>query len=349
MKSNEKLGQDQGPASPVGIRDGCGDLYAHRTPLWDNEYTTPSSVPVLVQARAELLALIEYRAPRESWHRLTSLVTALLQWAESDWARRGMGKVPALDAQDTEDTSKMTEGEMVGWCADNARRWSVALMQRHGGKSLGAAGGFEHGDAIAWFANAIETAIAHRKRVERRLSASEAVFGVLAALTCRTEAMTFGRTHHAGPAAEFAEAFCKANGLDKPRETWAENLTHPPEIPPPPASVATPAQAMHAIQTRGGVGCREHSCTRHPACLETVRCCSCEECKAALELYKQQNTVELKRPTVAAAPRDLTSLTADIASVVSQAVARELGYAPLGVTRDGWLRVARAVMTEALP
>ena len=85
MKSTQDIPTSRTPDDPVGPRDGLGDIRGERSPLWDAEYLNPSAIPVLRQARSELLAFIEFGAPRESWHRLTSLVTMLLQIAEANW------------------------------------------------------------------------------------------------------------------------------------------------------------------------------------------------------------------------------------------------------------------------
>jgi hypothetical protein len=59
------------------------------------------------------------------------------------------------------------------------------------------------------------------------LTASEAVFGVLAWLTTREEPLTVGCGHECGVIASLAQEFCDANHLRPPRETWADNLIHP--------------------------------------------------------------------------------------------------------------------------
>lgn len=59
------------------------------------------------------------------------------------------------------------------------------------------------------------------------LSASEAVYGLLAWLTCRDKPVTFSASHNAAIAAELADEFCKANDLPDPRENYHIRLKHP--------------------------------------------------------------------------------------------------------------------------
>jgi len=65
----------------------------------------------------------------------------------------------------------------------------------------------------------------------KELSGSEAVYGVLAFLTCLKEPITFGAVHDASIGAEIADAFCKSNGLVEPRDNWTDFLTHPEQPP----------------------------------------------------------------------------------------------------------------------
>ena len=59
------------------------------------------------------------------------------------------------------------------------------------------------------------------------LSASEALFGFMAWLTTREEPVTFSSQHDASKAAELVGLFCKANGLEDPREGWTGLLKFP--------------------------------------------------------------------------------------------------------------------------
>lgn len=68
---------------------------------------------------------------------------------------------------------------------------------------------------------------AEKVEVPPELSASEAVYGVLAWITCRADAVTLGATHDASIAAKMAGEFCKTNNLTEPRGGWEKNLTHP--------------------------------------------------------------------------------------------------------------------------
>jgi len=59
-----------------------------------------------------------------------------------------------------------------------------------------------------------------------KLTASEAVFGFAAWLTCRDEKTVMGSTYDSAPIADLVAEFCKENGLDDPRDGWANNLIH---------------------------------------------------------------------------------------------------------------------------
>lgn len=59
------------------------------------------------------------------------------------------------------------------------------------------------------------------------LNGSEAVYGLLAWLTCRDEVVTFSAKHNAAIAAELADQFCKENNLANPRDDYHTRLIHP--------------------------------------------------------------------------------------------------------------------------
>ena len=60
-----------------------------------------------------------------------------------------------------------------------------------------------------------------------KLSASEAVYGFAAYLTCRDSPITASAKHDAAPMADLVAAFIQSNKLDDPRDNFADNLTHP--------------------------------------------------------------------------------------------------------------------------
>lgn len=60
------------------------------------------------------------------------------------------------------------------------------------------------------------------------LTAAEAVYGLLAWLTCRDEVTTLSAKHDASIAAEIAGEFCKVNNLGDVSSSWPKNLVHPP-------------------------------------------------------------------------------------------------------------------------
>ena len=65
--------------------------------------------------------------------------------------------------------------------------------------------------------------------MSRKLTGSEAVFGMMAWLTGRKVSVTLGSEYDAAIAAELADEFCKANSLPEPRPNWTDNLTPPKE------------------------------------------------------------------------------------------------------------------------
>ncbi|RKZ96883.1 MAG: hypothetical protein DRQ46_06385 [Gammaproteobacteria bacterium] len=62
-----------------------------------------------------------------------------------------------------------------------------------------------------------------------KLTASEAVYGVLAHLSTRVKPITVSEKHDAGILADIANDFCVANGLEDPREDYHKILNHPKE------------------------------------------------------------------------------------------------------------------------
>jgi len=59
------------------------------------------------------------------------------------------------------------------------------------------------------------------------LSASEAVYGVLAWLSAQPQSIQIGAGCDCGMLASAANAFCVANSLPEPRDNWAADLKHP--------------------------------------------------------------------------------------------------------------------------
>lgn len=79
-----------------------------------------------------------------------------------------------------------------------------------------------------------------------KLSASGAVFGLLAWLTCRETVATFSSSHDAAIAAEMAEVFCKANSLSMPADHWEWSLKHPSFAKESLPNVTTARRALKA-------------------------------------------------------------------------------------------------------
>lgn len=57
-----------------------------------------------------------------------------------------------------------------------------------------------------------------------KLSAAEAVFGIMGYLTSQPRAFVFSENHCATHGAEIAGAFCEANGLASPRSDFGQHL-----------------------------------------------------------------------------------------------------------------------------
>ena len=65
------------------------------------------------------------------------------------------------------------------------------------------------------------------KQQSEKLTASEALFGFCAWLTCRDKPLIMSSEHHTGDAVEVIEQFITVNNLEKPRDGWEYNLIHP--------------------------------------------------------------------------------------------------------------------------
>lgn len=67
-----------------------------------------------------------------------------------------------------------------------------------------------------------------RDELTSAMTASEAVYGFAAWLTCRQEAITLGAAHDAAPAADLVQRWCATNNLPPPRdEVYPGNITQP--------------------------------------------------------------------------------------------------------------------------
>ena len=62
---------------------------------------------------------------------------------------------------------------------------------------------------------------------ENKLTASEAVYGFAAWLTCRTEKTIISSSDDAGGIATLVNKFCEENNLDDPRDDYHKILKHP--------------------------------------------------------------------------------------------------------------------------
>ena len=60
-----------------------------------------------------------------------------------------------------------------------------------------------------------------------KLSASEALYGFCAWLTCRKEKTVMSASNDAAPIVELIGKFINRNGLDEPREGWEKNILTP--------------------------------------------------------------------------------------------------------------------------
>ncbi len=62
---------------------------------------------------------------------------------------------------------------------------------------------------------------------EKRMNASEVLYGFCGWLTSRDKPITMSSRHNADEAAKAVEEFLAVNATDEPRPGWSENLTHP--------------------------------------------------------------------------------------------------------------------------
>lgn len=94
------------------------------------------------------------------------------------------------------------------------------------------------GKIAEWFHRAMTGAridehrrVAHALGGADRLTAAEAVYGLLAWLTCRERVLTVSAKHEAGQVVKLAEMFIETNKLGSVRPDYAKHLTHPKEEP----------------------------------------------------------------------------------------------------------------------
>ena len=78
---------------------------------------------------------------------------------------------------------------------------------------------YEDGSIMTWFSTEVE-----------KLSASEAVYGFAAWLTCRKEKTVMSNRNVCGDIAILVDKFIKANQLRKPRNHWGRYLHAPKEL-----------------------------------------------------------------------------------------------------------------------
>ena len=65
------------------------------------------------------------------------------------------------------------------------------------------------------------------KQQSEKLTASEALFGFCAWLTCRDKPLILSSKHNATYAVKAIEQFMIENNLEEPRDGWENNLIHP--------------------------------------------------------------------------------------------------------------------------
>ena len=118
--------------------------------------------------------------------------------------------------------------------------WAQALHRRFPAVPLD--------EAIGWMANALMRGYDEANwRRDKKASASEAVYGFAAWLTCRSEAVTLGAAHEASTAAELVDTYCRSQGFEPPRDDYADRLR-----PAPPGAFSldayrdTPGAHVHA-------------------------------------------------------------------------------------------------------
>ncbi|HJO56170.1 MAG TPA: hypothetical protein QF423_05805 [Candidatus Scalindua sp.] len=64
---------------------------------------------------------------------------------------------------------------------------------------------------------------------DKKLTASEALYGFCAWLTTSKEVTEMGSSKDSAPVVDLIERFVKANQLEEPREDYCEILTYPKE------------------------------------------------------------------------------------------------------------------------
>lgn len=64
-------------------------------------------------------------------------------------------------------------------------------------------------------------------KVDKELSASEALYGFMGWLTTRDEVVTFSCRHNASKSVDLVREFSDSNSLKEPRDGWEKNLVHP--------------------------------------------------------------------------------------------------------------------------
>ena len=61
------------------------------------------------------------------------------------------------------------------------------------------------------------------------MSATDALYGIMAWLTCRNETLELGAKHTCPPAVEVITKFIDANGLEGPSKAYPDNIKFPKE------------------------------------------------------------------------------------------------------------------------
>lgn len=87
-------------------------------------------------------------------------------------------------------------------------------------------------------------------------SASEALYGFAGWLTSRRVPVIMGGAHDAGVVAGLVEAFCRANGLEEPRDGWTAALRHPTETAEPAEAGPSAVAAAPAARPHLTVACQ---------------------------------------------------------------------------------------------
>ena len=112
--------------------------------------------------------------------------------------------------------------------------WGVDYEELEGGPGMFTVGIIETGLGIIELVRADYLRFLTRGEdtVPDELSPSEALYGFMGWLTTRALTVTLGAEHNCAGIPDLIVEYCKANGLEEPREGWQHQYKHPEEAQP---------------------------------------------------------------------------------------------------------------------